>query len=605
MQDRLYDIDSVGAGTCEWLPRHEKYTTWAACDRGLLWIKGKPGSGKSTLLKYALSNHKVKDGALVLSFFFSCRGNEFQKAPLGLLRSLLHQVLKQAPDALQDLVGVFEDKCKENGTPGTDWRWHEGELWPFLQSSLPKVLRTRPIWLFVDALDECGKANAVRLVGIFNTLLKSFASQSAALQPFRICFSCRHYPILDVDASRLEIYTENENERDISAFVNGKLAAFRTEALSKIPTLITRRALGVFQWARLVVEEILDLERDGAGPAEMEAAIHSLPPSFNDLYRQLIQGMGARSKKLFQWICFATQPLVIDELRWAMVIEPDCPYQSLKACQSAEDYVADSAQMKRQVQALGRGLLQVTHDQTVVFIHGSVQSFFFEKGFSALGGGETLTEAAIRAHFRFSRICVRYLAMEEVGRPTSCPFDDFPFLRYATTSWVTHTKKCDAGSILQDDLLALFSWPSNALVESWVRAYKELDRWCRFSPSGGSNLVHIASMHGLVGLLTAILQMKGETVETATYINAENDDGQTPLLLAAKYGHEAVVRLLLDSGKVDVGARDDDNWPPLLLAAKNGHGDSHSSTPVESMSTRRVTGLEHHHHRPLRLGTTA
>jgi ankyrin repeat protein len=568
MQDRSHDIDSAAAGTCEWLLRHEKYTTWAACDRGLLWIKGKPGSGKSTVLKYALSNHKVRDGALVLSFFFHGRGDELQKSPLGFFRSLLHQILGQTPDALQDLVGVFESKCEKNGKPGAGWYWHEGELRSFLQSSLPKVLRSRPICLFIDALDECGKDNAVKLVGIFSTLLKSLESQPMGLQQFHICFSCRHYPILDVDENRFEICTEHENERDISAFVDDKLAAFRTRVSSKIPDLITARASGVFMWARLVVEQILDLERDGAGPAKMEAVISAIPPNLNDLYHELVRGMDARSKKLIQWVCFAIRPLNLDELRWAMVIEAECPNRSLQVCKSAEDYVADSAPMKRQAQTLSRGLVEVTHTQTVQFIHQSVKDFFFEKDFLVLGGGKTLAEAAIRAHLRFSKICLRYLAMETISQVTKSSLDDFPFLRYAATSWVTHTKQCDVGSVPRDDLLPLFAWPSNALVESWVRVHDILDIDDVDRPTPGMNLVHIASMHGLVGLLTAILQMGGEAW---MYIDAKAAQDRTPLTWAAIRGHEAIVRLLLETGDVDTNAKASNGWTPLMWAAARGH----------------------------------
>jgi ankyrin repeat protein len=43
-----------------------------------------------------------------------------------------------------------------------------------------------------------------------------------------------------------------------------------------------------------------------------------------------------------------------------------------------------------------------------------------------------------------------------------------------------------------------------------------------------------------------------------------------PLWWAARNGHEAVVKLLLETGKVEVDAKDRDGWAPLWCAARNG-----------------------------------
>ena len=126
------------------------YQSWAASDRGLLWIKGNPGSGKSTLVKYALGSCGARDNALVLSFFFHGRGDELQRTPLGLFRSLLHQVLRRFPDVLPDLVDIFKTKCNEFGEPGVKWQWHQEELQHLFQSCLPRVLTTRPVWVFLE-----------------------------------------------------------------------------------------------------------------------------------------------------------------------------------------------------------------------------------------------------------------------------------------------------------------------------------------------------------------------------------------------------------------------------------------------------------------------
>ena len=565
MQDRSWDIDLAAPGTCEWLHQHESYRSWAASDRGLLWIKGKPGSGKSTLVKYALDNRGSGADAFVLSFFFHGRGDELQRTPLGLFRSLLHQALSQAPDVLQDLTDEFEAKYKQYGTPGKDWHWHESELRPFLESFLRKVLLKRSsVWLFIDALDECGKDNAVRLVEIFQSLLRRLPSQPTGLGQLRICFSCRHYPILDLNEGGFEICAEAENQRDIATFVNSQLAAFRVQS-SAIPAVIIERASGVFMWARLVVEQVLNLDREGVGPKKIQAAVRSVPPDLDALYQQLIQGMGPASLKLIQWICFATHPLTPDKLRWAMFIEGDCPHRSLKACQGDEDYVSDNFRMKRQVQTLSRGLAEVnkTVPNKVQFIHQSVKDFFVEKGLPALDGSKTSTEAALRAHFRLAKICMRTLAMEDIhiGMRALFVMDGaFWFKRYAGDSWVAHVQQCDDRSIPQEDLLTLFAWPSNTVMETWVRADGAFPR--------GTSLEHIASRYGLLGLLTAICERTGPT---PTYINARDEMGRTPLSWAAEKGHEAVVKLLLGTGRVDADTKDDRTRTPLSRAARKGH----------------------------------
>ena len=48
------------------------------------------------------------------------------------------------------------------------------------------------------------------------------------------------------------------------------------------------------------------------------------------------------------------------------------------------------------------------------------------------------------------------------------------------------------------------------------------------------------------------------------------NNGRPPLSWAAKNGHEAVAKLLLEKS-VDIEAKDENGWTPLLWAAKNGH----------------------------------
>ncbi|KAK5634765.1 hypothetical protein RRF57_010478 [Xylaria bambusicola] len=581
MHNRSKDIETAATGTCEWLLQHETYKRWSTCDRGLLWIKGKLGSGKSTLLRYALENvtaaPDTKDRAFVLSFFFHGRGVELQKSPLGLFRSLLHQLLQQIPNALSDLVATFQQRRDFVGEPGEKWQWHLNELQDFFQSSLPKVLKGHPMWLFVDALDECGYKNAVKLVKHFKSLLQELPSTGL---PFRICFTCRHYPILDLD-SGFEICLEHENGQDISAFAQAQLSAFRVRGVPTIPDLVMKHASGVFMWVRLVVEHILDLEREGAGTKKIENALHAVPQDLDMVYLELARNMAksSASLKLIQWICFATRPLSLDELRWALVVDANRSYQSLQQCQDAEDYIYDNDTMERKVKTLSSGLAEaVTSSNTRViqFIHESVKVFFVEKGISVLNGSSNSAKTGSHevdlqgyAHYQLSRACIRYLAMEEIARSTMCNRDDlisaFPLLQYATTSWVVHVEQSEIRKVSQDDLLGYFAWPSEALIQLWMHFYKIMERYRNDYPSQGTRMVHILSRYQLMGPLRLILQQADQSG-----INPRDGYDRTPLSYASLSGHEAVVRLLLDGG-ANAEVKDVYGWTPLLYATFSGH----------------------------------
>jgi len=54
-------------------------------------------------------------------------------------------------------------------------------------------------------------------------------------------------------------------------------------------------------------------------------------------------------------------------------------------------------------------------------------------------------------------------------------------------------------------------------------------------------------------------------------VDSRDENGQTPLSLAVEDGNKGVVKMLLDTGKVDVNLRDKNDRTPLSWAAKNGH----------------------------------
>jgi ankyrin repeat protein len=53
-------------------------------------------------------------------------------------------------------------------------------------------------------------------------------------------------------------------------------------------------------------------------------------------------------------------------------------------------------------------------------------------------------------------------------------------------------------------------------------------------------------------------------------LNIITQDGWAPLFIAVYYGHDRIVKLLLDSG-ADINKADNDGWTPLYFAAQNGY----------------------------------
>ncbi|SCO06114.1 uncharacterized protein FFB20_12469 [Fusarium fujikuroi] len=572
MDGRQVKIDDPAEGTCQWLLKHKTLIEWIHQHRGLLWIKGKPGSGKSTLVKYAQNALPPIYGTntLVFSFFFHGRGHELQRTPIGLFRSLLHQLLKRVPGAVSDLIKYFEDKRTTEGEPGEKWQWDLKTLQAFLKSSLPIILKRFPVILFIDALDECGEQSAVGLVEYFEKLRSSLPPTESR---FGIFFSCRHYPILELKGGST-ILLDTANNTDIATYIQGRFSTCDPDA--DVEELILDRAQGVFMWAHFVVGRVLELKREGESRAKIKTEIKSTPQTLGKLYHGLIQGVKNSSDtlKLMQWICFSTRPLTTDEVQWAMIVDADCTHKSLDEYQNSDEFIADD-KIERRINALSCGLAEIVQSRNarvVQFIHQSVKDFFIEGGLKALDNTTKAANLVIpTVHCHLSRCCIRYFKMVVLSQPGSGSLGEedksrFPLLHYATTSWVSHVKLGDPAEESPNDLVHLLGWPTELLVESWLRIYKALEPYEDDCPPSGSNLMHIVARHGLTKLLLCLLVNTGKV-----NIDAKDKNGQTPLSRAAKNRHEAVVKMLLDTGKVNVNTRDKNSQTPLSRAAVIGH----------------------------------
>jgi len=94
-----------------------KFTGWLECQTedvaDPFWITGKAASGKSTLMKFICSSPQVqiylyawsgKSQLFNCSVYFWHLGSSRQKTQVGLLRTILHQLLSQRPDLCRHIA---------------------------------------------------------------------------------------------------------------------------------------------------------------------------------------------------------------------------------------------------------------------------------------------------------------------------------------------------------------------------------------------------------------------------------------------------------------------------------------------------------------------
>lgn len=593
MNHRASTIEDPMAGTCEWLFTHDVYKDWASSNGEILWIKGLPGSGKSTSLRHILvdieSTRPLGDDAVILSFYYHGRGGHLQRSPVGLYRSLLFQ-LGQIDGAPASIMTMIMDQYKRSSSTG-DVEWHLADLQRTFKLAVRAILETRPVWLFVDALDESGRDNAVQLINTFHFLLKYFQRQG--LQGFHVCFTGRHYPLQMARPCKHEIHVERENSNDITTFVNDTLQlSLHEEEAPIVMDMITKRARGVFLWAWLVVREIQQ-ECSGATLQEMEAVIIRTPKELDDIYRQLIPKMKTETLRLMQWVCFAEEPMTMELWRWASVVGADCRYKSLQECAADQSFCLHDEQLRRRVRDLSCGLIEVTRQDLgsgMEFIHQTTKDFFITHGLDYLAkhlNVQSIYPVNVEAQYQLTTTCVRYVAIEEIGAWYRASVEinrdglqeKFPLISYSAKYWRTHARKAEE---LHDTIWyeqSLLSYFTPEVTEMYVALQRALPKYMVEDVGWlykGSRLVHIVCYFGLIGPLKELLRAGKAAVF------AKDDRGRTPLAYAAKAGYTAAAKSLLDPeedglgilrriGHAQIDIADIRGRTPLYLATRYGH----------------------------------
>jgi ankyrin repeat protein len=568
--------------------------------KGLLWIKGKPGSGKSVMMKQMLMQAETNQlSASVINFFFNARGTAAERKPIGLFRSLLHQLFRRQRPLLANFLPKFRTK---RDTLKAGWEWQEGELSEYL-SDVVTSAQVSSMIVFIDALDECEHESDIRrLVMFFSKLTSSAVSSNCKLN---VCMSSRHYPHISISGCE-EIFMERWNTPDILKYVESEL---RLEDVMgrTFQEEVSEKASGVFLWVVLVVASLVKEKDEGRTVREMRQTLKAVPEELHQIFTGYFKTVSARDRlktlKLMELVLFAQRPLTIMELNCALAFSAELPHKSHRSWQNSDDYADSERQIERRFRTLSKGLLEFkdlsasTFDRyhgderdastrcVVQFIHESIRDFLLHHNGLQIIGSTSSQHSLGRSQDLMVRTCINYLSIEELHsayRETTSTnellleddreyaalakkkFQQYHFWNYAVRWLFTHVSEAEAGGIDQRYLARVLHSDSNSLFQVWrcfydwlmVADYKEVQ-----GPE--TMLLHIASEHGVRSCVAELLS-------SAISPNVKGGRFLFALIAAASQGHHSTVQLLLKNG-AEMEVKDKSGQTALHWAAHGGH----------------------------------
>ncbi|KAK4163034.1 hypothetical protein QBC43DRAFT_69902 [Cladorrhinum sp. PSN259] len=607
---RRTTIRAAHTKTCGWLLRHSKYQDWLdpgkqSQNHGFLWMQGKAGAGKSTMMKfvYLETKKKVKKPSMaVASFFFNARGDYLERSISGMYRSLLLQLLQEFPD----LQSVLDDT---DIVPRNQQDCPELNALKELLNSAVMALGRRYFTCFVDALDECDELEVRDMVQFFEELAENATDQNIQ---FRICFSSRPYPYIDIRrGSLLTLEEESGHGEDLTRYVESRLRITNSQARKDLQFQILDKAAGIFMWIVLVVE-ILNNE-SSRGALALQKKLSEIPAELSELFRSMLarDKQSTESLKLcILWILLAERPLTPAEFRhalWAGLSE-----QGLVDAELPDDTHMDAVKL---VASSSKGLAEITKSKQpiVQFIHESVRDFLVkEKGIQDLWPGLGL-EWEGPSHEILKRCCTTYLhhprvqailfAAESGDNEQNARVKQCSFLEYASQQLLYHANAA-APVVPQDGFLTQFFASDGIRVINHLEKFKARRYGSNVTPlyvladKGLENLIrmqmkrerafHItlgryrypffaALANGHKSAIAALLGLSSTVyngVDITEGLNHRKDlrdyQGRTPLSWAAQEGRLSMVELLIQGGS-DVNGLDSRVHTPLYRAIENGH----------------------------------
>jgi len=519
----------------------------------------------SSLVIDILCDQDREQNATVTCFYFDFAAQNDQ-SPTITMGALLKQVVGGLEEIPEEILRVYRKQKKALGGRGP----RLSDIVKMLQTTTSKE-RT---FTCIDALDECVPEYQAKILDSLNQILQKspgtriFVTGRPHIRPDITRRLAGRVTSLPISTKRDDIirYLHSRLEEDIipdamdsslEAEILNKIPEEVSEmyvetALGKLPEACTDRYISRFLLVRLNIDVVLQETTIHRRRQKLRAMTDGL--GLGDAYGATlgrIKRQGGERARLgmaaLMWISHAERPLKADELCHALAIEIGLPNPN-----------ADNIPSIGTLLACCQGLVVVEKEgSTVRLIHFTLQEYL-----------RTRPDLFGAAHSTMGEICLTYLNSQQVKAVSTSPSPDpqhARFLEYSSLYWGVHAKRdlSDRVKLLARRLFDDHNnpMPAKTLLQAQKRYWYigDVDKISLFSG------LHSASFFGIAEIVASLVEMEG------CDMNQMDCGGSTPLVWAARNGHEGVLKILLGRDEVNADKPDNNGDSPISGAAWRGH----------------------------------
>ena len=529
-------------GTLEWILLHPSFNQWrSGTPHGypMLWMPGPLGSGKSTALKFLIKHLRCSIAPCMVVFFFCDGRDPTKRTGVGLLRSMVRQMVEGDKDLLSKLS---ENKSKADISSAKI-------LWDLMELlCLTLAQKTRPTYVLIDGIDELQDIDRAAFLERFEELIRYISSrQGPRRSNIRFLLTSRPWTIVK---DRLGSFVTLEFKRewvhsDIKTMLTDVVQSFARQenfpdaVASRVIGTNLKEAQGMFLWASLAWDHLKDIDSAWREPTvrvqlrELDSLPHGLMPLYEHLLRRLKPGEDAWN--VFKWLTYAKRPLRSSELDIGLALL-DKP-QNNKGLELAFD-------ISRSIQRLCGPFIRLEEfEDTINLVHQSAQTFFLE----------SYPHLELSAHTMIAGACLTYLCFSDIPwgpvdyvriAPTHKDNAKYGLLRYAMFHWYSHYKDGEAQISLANTMKTQrFDTVANRQQAERCLAFPGLSHLDHNTPhEGGKTALHIAASWSWDQAIEALLSI--EAVDASRLDNY----GWSPLHVASYWALSLTARQLIDRG---------------------------------------------------------